>query len=283
MTARLHTTQASRSPSQRPRRNGSSRPPPPGQYTGSVPPENLSLVLSRIARTVSETLDLKQVVASVADATAELMPFDAFIVMRFDGPSTFVLHSFVTQFDTPPTRLTLDDFSPALREYFPRFGLLEDLDGLLDPSFALDRRLREDGLMSAIAIPIQRGDRLDAILAVGSKKKQAYGDQHETALRLVADLVGLALEHERLWSLDVARRKRLDNVDSLLPTLAQALDVREVFNQVSAVVKPVLRHDRLVLTSLSPDQRTVTIDAVSGEAVPELTCNVMAVDPLMFC
>jgi transcriptional regulator with GAF, ATPase, and Fis domain len=236
-----------------------------------VGPDNLSLVLSRIARTVSESLDLKEVVASVADATAELMPFDAFIVMRFDSPSTFVLHSFVTKFDTPPARLSLDDFSPALREYFPRFGLLEDLDSLLDPSFALDRRLREDGLTSAIAIPIKRGDRFDAILAVGSKRKQAYSDQHETALRMVADLVGLALEHERLWSLDVTRRRRLDAVDSLLPTLAQALDVREIFNQLSAVVKPMLPHDRLILTSVSPDFKTVTIDAVSGEPVPDLT------------
>ena len=234
--------------------------------------ENLPVVLSRIARTVAETLELREVVARVADATAQLLPFDAFIVMRTEAPHTFVLHSFVTKFEDPPDRLTLDDFSPALREYFPRFGLLPDLDTLLDPKFALDRRLREDGLKSAIAIPIQRGERLDAILSVGSKRKGAYTAEHEAAMRLIADLVGLALEHERLWTLDLARRRRLDAVDALVPTLAQALDVREIFNQVSAVVKPLLRHDRLLLTSLSPDAKTVSIDAVSGEPVPELTC-----------
>src|SRR5207244_3735499 len=39
---------------------------------------------------------------------------------------------------------------------------------------------------------------------------------------------------------------------------------------VSEVVQPVLPHDRLMLTSLSADRSEITVDALSGEAVPDL-------------
>ena len=242
-----------------------------GNTLGPVAPDKLPLVLGRIARDVAETLDLKEVVARIADATREVLQFDVFLVIRTDGPDAFVLHSLVGRSADPPTRLTLADFSPAMREHFPRFGVLDDLDRTLDPAFGLDRRMREDGLKCALVIPIQRTGRLDALLGVGSRRAHAYDASSQADLELVADLVGLALEHERLWTLDVARRRRIDAVDALLPTLQQALDVREIFNQVSAVVKPVLRHDRMILTSLAADMKTVTIDALSGEPVPDLT------------
>ena len=50
--------------------------------------------------------------------------------------------------------------------------------------------MRDDGLKSAIVIPIQRAGRLDAMLSVGSRKKQVYSDEHEaTLLRYLKALV----------------------------------------------------------------------------------------------
>src|SRR4030095_1062018 len=63
---------------------------------------------------------------------------------------------------------------------------------------------------------------------------------------------------------------RLDAVTALLRMMAGVLDIREIFNQVSAVVKPVLPHDLLVLSSLSADRRVMNVDALSGEPAPEL-------------
>ena len=236
-----------------------------------MPPDHLPAVLGRIARAVSESLDLKEVFARVAEAAADAIPFDMFLVLRAEGDDRFVLHAFAGTAATPPDVTCIGDFSPALREMLPRGGRTDDLSDVLDESYALDRRLRETGLRSEIHTPLRRGERLDAIVSVASLRPGAFGAGHEAALRMIADLLGLALEHERLWSLDVARRRRLDAVDALLPTLAQALDVRDVFNQVSAVVQPILRHDRLVLMSLSTDRRTITIDALSGEPVPDLS------------
>ena len=236
-------------------------------------PDRLPSALSRIARSVASTLSLREVFARIAEDAATVLPFDLMTVLRAEGGGVFKLHSIVGEATDAPSETHLDDFSPALRAFLPTGGRIDDLALLLDPAFPQDRRIRDEGMRAAISVPILRGDRLDAIVSAVSRSPGAFTDAHESALRMIADLIGLALEHERLWSLDVARRRRIDAIDALLPTLAQALDVRAVFNQVSAVVQPVLHHDRLVLTSLSADQRTITIDALSGEPVPDLSTN----------
>ena len=146
----------------------------------------------------------------------------------------------------------------------------DDLDSVLDPSFLMDRKFRDAGMRSGLMVPLVRCEAQSGYVAASSRRPNAFTDEHELALLAIADLLGLALEHERLWNLDTERRRRLDAVDALLPLLANVLDVREVFHQISDVVKPVLDHDLLVLSSLSADRTVFTVDALSGEPAPEL-------------
>jgi transcriptional regulator with GAF, ATPase, and Fis domain len=236
-----------------------------------VSPDQLPSVLGRIAHAVASSLQLGEVFARVAEAAAEVLPFDVLIVLRAEADDSFSVHSLVGEVKQPPAVTRLSEASPAVREVLISGGRIDDLARLLDLNCALDQRIRDDGMRSAIVVPLRRGGRIEAIVSAASRTAGAFDDDHESALRLIAELLGLALEHERLWSLDIARRRRLQAVDALLPTLAQALDVREVFNQVSTVVKPLLAHDRLMLASLSADRLTVTIDALSGEPAPDLS------------
>ncbi len=242
-------------------------------------PDHLPAVLGRIARAVAETLDLKEVFARVADAAFEVVPFDGMIILRDEGAAggaatssgVFEMHSFAGRVPQADLRVTLDEFSPALRALTQTHSTVGDLAALADPEYAMDRRVLADGMRSAIIVPLKRGTRLVGLISVAAAAPNAFRSEHETAFRLVADFLELALEHERLWTLDVARRRRLDAVDALLPMLATALDVRAVFNQVSAIVQRVLPHDRLMLATLSDDRRRVSVDALSGEPVPDLS------------
>jgi hypothetical protein len=51
---------------------------------------------------------------------------------------------------------------------------------------------------------------------------------------------------------------------SLLPTLAQALDGREVFRQIAAVARVVIPHDRHELRLLSEDRERSTLAGVTA-------------------
>jgi transcriptional regulator with GAF, ATPase, and Fis domain len=226
--------------------------------------------LSRIARVVATTLELKEVFARVAEAAATVLPFDVIIVERLEGPDTLKLYSFAGGSSEGPETARLADFSPALRPPSRCAQRIDDLDQVLDPSFPADRAVQEQGWRSSLVAPVLRRKEVAGFVWLGSRRPQAFTAEHEAALCPIADLLGLALEHERLWNLDAERRRRLEVLDQLLLTMAPVLDVREIFNQLSAVVQPVLPHDRLALASYSADRRLLTFDALSGEPVPDL-------------
>ncbi|HEV8703039.1 MAG TPA: sigma 54-interacting transcriptional regulator [Candidatus Polarisedimenticolia bacterium] len=252
------------------------------QPAGAAPvePGPLAGALSRIARIVSETLELKEVFERVAEAAATVLPFDNMGVSRLETPETMRLYAKAGTMNheghAPVVRL--QDFSPLMRSGPGSAGRIDDAALLLDPTFPMDRSILERGVRSILRAPLTRGGEFIGSVWFTSERPGAFTADHETAIQPIADLLGLALEHERLWSLEADRRRRLDAIDSLLPMLAGTLDVRGIFNRVSETVQPVLPHDRLVLTSLSADQSEITVDAISGEPIPGLPTRMPASD-----
>jgi transcriptional regulator with GAF, ATPase, and Fis domain len=226
--------------------------------------------LSSIAAAVATTLELKEVFARVAEAAAAVLPFEHINVELLEGPDSLTLYSFAGGVPGGPRTISFADFSPALLPPWHCAQRIDDLALVLEPAFAIDRRVIEHGFRSSLVTPIFRGKETAGFVWLGSRRPGTFTAEHEATLRPIADLVGLALEHERLWGLDSERRRRLEVLDELLLTLAPVLDVRQIFHQVSAVVQPVLPHDRLALVSYGADRRLLTVDAVTGAPVPDL-------------
>ena len=228
------------------------------------------IAVSRIVRAVAETLELKEVFERVAEAASAIVPFDGMTVLRREGSDTFALYSYIGIVPDPPRTIRLEDFSPAIRPLAGCIRRLDDLVGVIDPSFFIDGKIQHQEFRSALIVPLLRGERLVGFVTIASRRPSAFTAEHEAAIQPIADVLTLALEHERLWGLDTSRRRRLDAIDSLLPMMAETLDVRGIFNRVSEVVQPVLPHDKLVLTSLSADRTEITVDAISGEPLSGL-------------
>jgi transcriptional regulator with GAF, ATPase, and Fis domain len=91
----------------------------------------------------------------------------------------------------------------------------------------------------------------------------AFAGEPDALERPLADLRDLALEHERLWRAEHERRRRGEALEALLPALAGALDVREVFTQVSVVAQRVLPHAFLGLGLLDEERKGIRVYATS--------------------
>ena len=233
-------------------------------------PDPLVDALRRITRAVAGTLELREVFARVAEAMATVLPLDFMAVMRVTDAGGLEIYSISGKVDDKTYVIRPEDFSPALRPVPDRVLRIDDMAEQADPSFPVDSKMQQAGMRSSLTAPLFRGEQLAGYVMVESRRPGAFTAEHEAALQPIADLLAMTLEHERLWSRDVARRRRLDAINALLPMLANVLDIREIFNQVSAVVKPVLPHDLLVLSSLSADRTVMTVDALSGEPAPEI-------------
>jgi transcriptional regulator with GAF, ATPase, and Fis domain len=89
--------------------------------------------------------------------------------------------------------------------------------------------------------------------------------------RLVPRLAA-ALHAPEAPDVRLQRLSSIDAVDEMLPVVAGALDVREVFHRLSEVVRSVVPHDATTIQFLSEDQahlRMYALDGVSPENIPE--------------
>jgi transcriptional regulator with GAF, ATPase, and Fis domain len=233
-------------------------------------PDPYPEALGRIARIVSGTLELREVFSQVAEAAAAILPFDTMGVCRLEGSNRLRLYAIAgAPMDDDPSKIVhLEDFSPAMRPRPGKIHRIDDARATLDPSFPMDKELLESGVLSGLGAPLMSGGRLAGEVWFTASRPGAFISRHERAAGSIADILSLSLEHERLFNMDLSRRRRLDTIDSLLPMIAGTLDVRAIFDRISAIMQPVLPHDRLVLTSLSADGNTLTVEAASGAPVP---------------
>src|SRR5262249_14035406 len=142
-----------------------------------------------------------------------------------------------------------------------RPGRVDDLRELLDAAFPRDRDLLDSGIRSMLRAPLNGAKSGPGFLTVLSTSTDAYSAEDDVYLRPIADLVSMAFEHDRLHRAERERRRRNEILEELVPTLAKALDVTEVFDQVSAIVARAIPHDRIAIGLLNEDRTAVQIRA----------------------
>ncbi len=223
-------------------------------------------VLTEIARTVTETLSLPEVFARVAGAARRILPFDAAGVVRLvDGPGLLSWGLSAPDGAEAGRRYGRDDVSPLLWPGGASPRRIDDAAALLDATRQADRELLEAGMRSMLVATIVRGDVPLGDLWFASRAKGGFGPADEPTAQAIADILSATLEHERLAEEERRRIRRHRELDFLAPALARALDVREVFDQVSAIAREVLPHERMTLGLLSEDRTENRMWAVSGD------------------
>ncbi len=237
-----------------------------------VPEERASLseVLAEIAETAAETLELQEVFERVAESIRRLIPFDNMGVVRIVGGDRAVLHATTVPcaqhtpecFEPEP----LDSWSPRLRPRPGPIARVEDAEVELDPAFVVDAMVLSKGVRSSMWEPFRMAESFYGGVWLSAFRPGAFNDEHQEMLRPIAALLGSAVEHWRIWDAERRRHERLERLEEMLGTLAESLDVREVFERLSATLRPILPHDALVLTELDPRARTFRIAAVAGKA-----------------
>jgi transcriptional regulator with GAF, ATPase, and Fis domain len=237
------------------------------------PPAGVGDARSAIARSLASSLQLGDVFSTVASASRAVLPFERMAVALLeDGGGVRVLVSEGAGADG------ISELSRLREQYSERLWparggppvRIRDAARELDPAFEIDRRVVEAGCRSILALSLEALGRQLGVLWFDSPRVDAFTEGHAAALLPVADLLALAVEHDRLWRLEQERRRRHDKLESLLPAIADALDVRVVFPGMSALIQDVIPHATMALALVTPDGEGVRIHVASNYDVSDL-------------
>ncbi len=232
-------------------------------------PSTVVEVLAEIAETASRTLELQEVFSRVAASVRRVISFDNMGVVRIVEEGFAVSHATTVECSRQGTAaggpLSLTSWSPRIRPrpgYNPR---IDDAIAELDPSYPKDAQILEGGARSVLWEPFSSGEVFAGGVWLCSFRTQAFTDDDQRALRPIAAILGAAVQHWTIWDAERRRRERLDRLEVLLETLAESLDVREVFQRISDSLQPVLPHHLLTLTELDEGKPAFTVIAFAGE------------------
>jgi transcriptional regulator with GAF, ATPase, and Fis domain len=207
-------------------------------------PNDPTRVLTAVARLVAEAPDLRQVVTRLAGALRDALVFERLYVLRLDRAESFALYVVGPDGSIDVTSHRIGDSGPPP-----------------DPADA-DARSR-------LVCAIREGTRVHGALWLTSSVDAAFSEDDQTLMDAVADLLVLGFQHNAYVERDALRRERIDSLRGLLLTMAESLDMRQVFTQISDVIRAGLAHDILALTSWGSDGGSFRVYALAGATVDD--------------
>jgi two-component sensor histidine kinase len=198
-------------------------------------------LLTATVEAVSSTLDLREVLALVADTVAEALEADAcFVYLYDDRADELVLRA------THGTRLDELTRRPRMRPgegitgsaAAARAPVMLDSQAHLDPRFKNFPNLPEDEYESILAVPIlTRDGTLEGALNVRTRRPRSYSDDEVELLLLIAAQVARSIEHAKLYEEAQRRVHELEALARISVAVSESLYLEE---SLEAIVKTTM-------------------------------------------
>ena len=142
---------------------------------------------------------------------------------------------------------------------------VEDARVECDPTFPIDAKFLEWGLLSSIWEPILSTETLRGGVWLGSRQPHAFTHDHQNVMAPIAALLATAIEHWLIRDAERRRLERLEEVESLLGTITVSLDVRDVLEQLLTVAQRIVPHHLSGVSEIDDRARTGRVIASAGE------------------
>jgi transcriptional regulator with GAF, ATPase, and Fis domain len=202
-------------------------------------------LLAGIARVVSEESSLDTTLSRAAVLLRDAIPFERLHVLRLDRSDSVTLY--------------------VVRAS----GEVEVTGHLIGDSGSTPADAAEGTEHSRLICTVRQGSQVKGAVWLTSGEPHAFTGDHQDLLEAVGDVITLALYHDTVRMTELRRRERIDALVRLLHTVAETLDVRQIFPQLSETVKGALPHDILALTAWAEDGLSFHVYALAGADIPD--------------
>jgi len=211
---------------------------------------------------------LGALLARTLESLGKTLPFDHAELAMLDGAGAVRVLSprEGAAVETPGARADYSDRLWPAPGDGPRFV---PAASALDGGHAADRRLIEAGAQALAIVPLRAGP-ADVGLLVLARRDSDFDPAQAPLLAPAAELLAIAAERERMWAIEQTRYRRRVRLEAMLPAIAESLDVRKVFLELSGLIQEVIPHDVLAFALLLPDRSGVRVQAATHQGVLEL-------------
>ncbi len=233
--------------------------------------------VAELAREINASLDLDTVLQRLVESARELTDGDmARIALRDAGSERFSFRHWVGACHPGWRTVTLEPGRGLSGQVLRTGRSVRTSNYLEDPQIPKDyaRLAREEGVVAALAVPVKRDERVEALLFVLRQTPRAFTDRDEEVVLRLADHAAVAIQNARLYAEGAARRRSAEAVAELGRALLHTLDPKLVGQQTADSARTLLDATNSALYRLDETGALVSV-AVSGNLGPSFGENVV--------
>lgn len=222
--------------------------------------------LMQLARTLTETLDVEEVLSRVVNAARELTNADEGMILlpeyNADGEMELILRAMVGIDVDPQTRFRVKVDDTYAGDVF-RSGIAT-MEGKRGPIKVKTQHL----VNSLLYVPIQLKNSTIGVLGVNNRSKEDVFDLHQRELLgSLASFAAVALENARMHEERTQRARELELLVRASQMMNATLEIADTFTNIGEQICTILDASRADIYGWEPNEQQLTHRAASHLAM----------------
>jgi sigma-B regulation protein RsbU (phosphoserine phosphatase) len=196
--------------------------------------------LLEVSAVTAETLDLDELLTSVAGIVRRVIPYDLFAILLFNEKRKDLRIRYAVGHREEVVR----NLSIPLGEGI--VGMAASLrEPILVPDVGEDARylLTSDIVRSELSVPMIARNRLVGVIDVQSTRLEAFKDYDRALLRLIAGRVAAAIDNAQLYRRAERQYRTIRTLSKISHEFSSILDLDELLSKVAASVRGLINYD----------------------------------------
>ncbi len=202
----------------------------------------------------SQTLDLNQLMANVAEIVQRVLPYDLFAILLYSERR----HDLRIRYGVGHREDVIRTLTIALGEGVTG-AAAERREPVLVCDVRNDARYLNtlDAVRTELAVPMTARGKLVGVIDLQSVRVNAYTEYDRALLRLIAARVAIAIDNARLY-LRVDRQNRtLKTLSNISREFSSILDLNELLGKISSTVRSIINFDAFSILSLDHEAKAL--------------------------
>ena len=210
--------------------------------------------LLEVSGVTSETLDLEELLSSVAGIVRRVIPWDLFAILLYNEKRKDLRIRYAVGHREEVVR----HLSIPLGE-----GIVGAAAALREPVLVPDVRAEErylttsDIVRSELSVPMIARNRVVGVIDVQSTRMEAFQDYDRALLRLIAGRVAAAIDNAQLYRRAERQYRTIRTISRISNEFSSILEIEELLTKIAASVRGLINYDAFSILLVDPEQKAL--------------------------
>jgi phosphoserine phosphatase RsbU/P len=210
--------------------------------------------LLEVSAATSQTLDLDQLLANVAEIVQRVLPYDLFAILLFNEKR----QDLRIRYAVGHREEVVSSLSIALGE-----GVTGTAASRREPLLVGDVRTDPrylnavDAVRTEMAAPMTARGKLVGVIDLQTTRLNAYNEYDRALLRLIAGRVAISIDNARLYRRVERQNRTLKALAHISREFSSILDLNELLTKIASTIRELIAYDAFSILSVDQEVRAL--------------------------